>query len=126
MWRSVLLVGCGGFIGAALRYLIATAVQARAGATFPWGTLAVNVLGCFIIGVLMGLTDSERWPGPQARLLLVTGLLGGLTTFSTFSHETERLLATQPTWALVNAGGSVLAGVLAVLLGRGLVKLVAG
>lgn len=86
------LVALGAALGGMARYAVAGAVQARAGATFPLGTLAVNVLGCAAIGALAG-------PGfavglsEEARLLLVVGLLGGFTTFSAFGYETMSLVA---------------------------------
>ena len=92
---SVLLAGLGGFVGSAARYALSTWVTSRlaAGTSFPWGTLAVNVLGALAIGIIMG-TVMEKGDLPErARLLLVVGVLGGFTTFSAFSSETFTLLA---------------------------------
>ncbi|TDC59898.1 fluoride efflux transporter FluC, partial [Streptomyces hainanensis] len=82
-----LLVLAGGVVGAPLRYLTDRAVQSRHDAVFPWGTLTVNVTGCLVLGVLTGVAPSE-----SLRLLLGTGLCGALTTYSTFSYETLRLV----------------------------------
>ncbi len=86
---KVLLVGLGGGLGALARYGLSSWVQAWAGgAAFPYGTLAVNGLGCFGIGALGHLAETRGLLTPEARLLLITGFLGGFTTFSTFGSET--------------------------------------
>jgi CrcB protein len=82
----VLLVAAGGAAGSVLRHLVSLLAVAWLGAAFPWGTLAVNVIGSAAIGVLAGLGVQG-----ELRLLLVTGLLGGFTTFSAFSLETGLL-----------------------------------
>ncbi len=89
----MLLVGVGGFLGAILRYAASGAVQRLAGfSAFPYGTLAVNVVGCLAIGALAGAVESRQILGPDARLFLMIGLLGSFTTFSTFGYETLSLL----------------------------------
>jgi CrcB protein len=113
-----LLLFAGGGAGAMLRYTLSLWIDARTGPGFPWGTFAVNVTGCFAIGVLATLADEHAWISPTARLLLVSGLLGGFTTFSTFGMETWQLIEDGAGWlALANAGGSLAAGVAAVVLG---------
>jgi CrcB protein len=108
----------GGGIGAVLRFSLALWVDQRAGIGFPWGTLAVNVAGCFAIGVLATLADEHAIVSPTLRLFLVTGLLGGFTTFSTFGMETWQLAADgRAVAAAANAVGSVLAGLVAVVAG---------
>lgn len=82
----ILAVGVGGFFGAIARFVIATFVQKLSGATFPYGTLTVNILGSFIIGYLFMFF--EQSVAPTQKAMLVTGFLGALTTFSTFSLET--------------------------------------
>ena len=82
------LVMCGGGLGAASRYGISLLAVRMWGAGFPWGTLAVNLSGCFLIGLLFALADRMRFLTPDMRLLFITGYLGALTTFSTFSLET--------------------------------------
>lgn len=89
---NILLVGSGGFIGATLRYLIGRGVHhVFAGIEFPYGTLCANVLGCLLIGFLGGLGESRGIFTPEIRLFLFLGLLGGLTTFSSFGYETFHL-----------------------------------
>lgn len=85
-----LLVIAGAMVGAPLRYLTDRAVQSRHDTVFPWGTLAVNVAGCLILGLLTGAVTAGA-ASSQAQLLLGTGLCGALTTYSTFSYETLRL-----------------------------------
>jgi fluoride exporter len=113
----VLAVLAGGMIGAPARYLVDRAIQARHDTVFPWGTLVVNMAGCALIGFLLG---AQRHPGlpPAAFGLLGTGLCGGLTTFSTFSYETLRLLEDGAVGeAGLNVIGSLVAGVLLAWLG---------
>lgn len=117
--RDALLVALGGATGSVLRWWLSGAVARMAGApTFPWGTLAVNLLGSFAIGALLGLTEGRDGLAPHFRLLLVTGVLGGFTTFSAFSWETLALVrgGTLPA-AIAYATGSVAGGLLAALAG---------
>lgn len=86
----LLAVGVGGFAGAILRFLISTWVQKLSPTLFPVGTLSVNVLGSFIIG--FAVLYFEQVISPQQKALLITGMLGALTTFSTFSLETVTML----------------------------------
>ena len=91
--QSIAIVGCGGFIGAVLRYLVAGWTQSLfKGAFFPVGTAAVNILGCLAIGVLGGWAESVYAFTPGMRLFLFLGILGGFTTFSSFGYETMALL----------------------------------
>lgn len=114
---NVLLVAAGGAIGAAARYLVGLWVAGRFGADFPWGTFLVNVTGSFLIGVVLVLVERGALP-PGARLLLAVGVLGGYTTFSSFSYETLQLLGGGSLGPLLlNAFGQLLAGLLAVYLG---------
>jgi CrcB protein len=111
------LVVVGGMVGAPLRYLTDRAVQSRHDSVFPWGTFAVNVTGCLILGVLTGAALAGA-VGSQAQLLLGTGLCGALTTYSTFSYETLRLAETGARfYAVVNVAASVAAGLGAAFLG---------
>lgn len=105
---SMLFVALGGALGSVLRYGISLAGIALFGAGFPWGTLAVNVIGSAAIGALVaaGLEG-------QARFLLITGLLGGFTTFSAFSIETVALWDRSPGLALLYVAASVVLGVAA-------------
>ena len=121
----VLLVGAGGFVGSILRYVLSGLVQGAArDSLFPWGTLAVNVLGCFTIGVLTELAESRGAFGVETRLLLITGFLGGFTTFSAFGYETLYLLRdAERLLAAANVLASVVIGIAAVQLGRVAVQL---
>src|SRR5258705_634618 len=102
------LLFAGGGTGSVLRYAVGLWIEARVGPGFPWGTFAVNVSGCFLIGVLATLADEHAWITPAARLALVTGVLGGFTTFSAFGLETWQLVEDGHTWlALANAAASV-------------------
>ena len=117
MPSNVLLVAAGGALGAAARYLLGGFVQARLGPGFPWGTFFVNVTGSFLIGVVLVLVERGALPS-EARLFLAVGILGGYTTFSTFSYETLRLLAAgNAGGVLLNTLGQLLVGFLAVYLG---------
>jgi CrcB protein len=122
--KPVLLAGAGGFIGSAARYLIGGWVHRLAPfATFPLGTLAVNVCGCFTIGLLSGLIDARQVFGPEARVFLLIGVLGGFTTFSTFAYETLALARdAELARAFANVAAQVLLGLGAAWLGHGLVR----
>jgi fluoride exporter len=87
----IALVAVGGALGSVLRYLVAMAAVAWLGPTFPWGTLAVNLVGSFLIGLVQSLAVESLVISEEARLFLSTGLMGGLTTYSAFSYETVRL-----------------------------------
>ncbi len=89
--KIVLLVGFGSFIGGMSRYLVTLFVQNKILSTFPYGTLAVNIIGCFLIGVIYGLSERGN-VNPEWRLFLATGIMGGFTTFSSFSNETVSML----------------------------------
>ena len=87
--RNFLLVGTGGFLGAVSRYYLSGLVlQATTASRFPWGTLVVNVSGCAAIGMVAGVAELQHAVSPGARLFLITGVLGGYTTFSAFAYET--------------------------------------
>jgi CrcB protein len=117
---NILLVGLGGFIGSVARYLAGGYVQQTAKSIdFPYGTLAVNVIGCFIIGFLSQLAEARGVFTNQSRLLVFTGFLGGFTTFSSFGNETINLARDgQMMNALANVGANLILGLLAVWLGR--------
>lgn len=110
------LIGVGGFLGALCRYGVGSLLQKSAQlAYFPYGTLAANLLGCFLIGAVMGLMETRQVFGPEFRLFVVIGLLGGFTTYSAFGYESFLLLRDA---AYLRAAANVL---LHVFLGLGLV-----
>jgi CrcB protein len=121
-WTRLAIVALGGAIGAVARYVIAGAVQRMTSPYFPYGTLAVNVVGCAAVGVVVGLAlDRPSAIGPGLRLFLVIGVCGGFTTFSAFGYETLELLrADQFLSAFLNVGANLLAGVAAVWAGLAL------
>ncbi|MFG3256767.1 fluoride efflux transporter CrcB [Streptomyces sp. NPDC048172] len=112
-----LLVLVGAAVGAPLRFLTDRAVQRRHDTVFPWGTFAVNVLGCLVLGTLTGAAAAGA-ASSQVSLVLGTGLCGALTTYSTFSYETLRLAEDGARFfAAANVVASVVAGLGAVFVG---------
>jgi CrcB protein len=112
-----LVVAAGGAVGAPLRYLTDRFVSSRVDALFPWGTFTVNVVGSAILGALAGALLVGAGSNTLG-LLLGVGLCGALTTYSTFSYETARLVELRARWiALVNVAGSICAGLAAATLG---------
>ncbi len=110
----------GGGVGACARFAVAEAVLLGAGAGFPWGTLAVNWLGCLLIGAIVSAAGAHP-VSTHLRLFLVTGVLGGFTTFSAFGLETHELLAEGRAGAAFGyAGASLVGGLAAVGLGAAL------
>jgi CrcB protein len=91
VWRA-LLIGMGGFVGSVARYWIGGWVQSLSPAEFPFGTLAVNVSGSFLLGVILTLAFERGVVHPDVRLMLAVGFCGGYTTMSSFSYETFALL----------------------------------
>lgn len=118
MWSKLLIVGIGGFIGAVARYGLSGLAHTQLGSAFPYGTLAVNVLGCLLMGVLMHVSTERHILSSDARLLIMVGLLGSLTTFSTFGYETlEYLRDREPTLALLNIAANLILSLAAVWIG---------
>ena len=118
--EKILFVGLGGFVGSVLRYWAASYVQhVTRSVEFPYGTLAVNVIGCLLIGALSYLVEAHGILTPEARALVFVGLLGGFTTYSGFGNETVSLfLDGQKALALTNIGAQLVLGLGAVWLGR--------
>jgi CrcB protein len=114
----VLAIAAGGAVGALLRYWTSTAVHSRLGTAFPYGTLAVNILGSLLMGFLYIWLIERMAAGPALRAFLLIGVLGAFTTFSTFSVETLNLMeAGHPARALANVLVSVIVCVAAAGLG---------
>lgn len=116
---QVMLVGCGGFLGSAARFMLGGWVQRLVPTTaMPVGTLVVNVLGCLLIGVIAGLIEAKQIGSPTHLAFLMVGILGGFTTFSTFSHETLELVRQAELWkAAANVVLQVVLGLAAAWLG---------
>lgn len=117
---KVILVGIGGFAGSTSRYMLGTWVhRVLRNPAFPYGTLAVNVAGCLLIGLLGGVAEQQRWLTPETHLLIVLGFLGGFTTFSSFGHETVTMAAqSRFSVAAANVALQLLLGLGAVWAGR--------
>lgn len=115
---KVMFVGIGGFLGACARYLVGLLIQRLFPTLFPWGTAVVNLTGCFLIGFLATFGAEVAPFSSELRLFLITGILGGLTTFSTFGWETVRLFGEgSAVLALTNIALNLGAGLGAVVLG---------
>lgn len=89
--KIVLFVGLGSFIGGISRYVVSLFIQNKFLSTFPYGTLAVNIIGCFLIGIIYGFSERGNM-NAEWRIFLATGIMGGFTTFSSFSNETVSML----------------------------------
>lgn len=127
MIGKLLAIGLGGAVGSILRYLVSGWVQEKSGPGFPLGTLTINVIGCFLIGFLYILFAGPLTGRETLRLALIVGVLGGFTTFSSFSLETLNLLSEGQTGrALLNVSASVVAGLMATLIGFKLGQLLYG
>lgn len=115
--KELLLVSIGSFFGGGARYLVSKAVQTWVAVSFPWGTMVVNIVGCFLIGLLSDMSLGGHI-SPTTKLVLVTGFCGGFTTFSTFMNEN----------LLLGRGGAILPAILYTLLSLalGLMAVVAG
>ncbi len=121
---KVFLVGIGGFIGASSRYLMTIVISRFISSTFPYGTLLCNIIGAFLIGIFMAISSTYNWMSNEVRLFLTTGILGGLTTFSTFSYETISLFETgKYVMATVNIFGSIILCLGFAALGKWMVSL---
>ena len=115
---QVLLIGCGGFIGTIARYGLATMAYRLLGASFPYGTLTVNILGCLLIGYVSIAAEERDMIARSTRLFLTIGILGGFTTFSSFGYETFTLLRLGNIFpAALYVFTSVITGLAAVWLG---------
>jgi len=115
---SLLLIGVGGFIGAVLRYLVSGWLQSS-NSVFPFGTLGVNFIGSFFLGLVMYLSEYRGMFSDETRIFLTIGILGAFTTMSTFSYESFRLLEQREIFLLMaNITGTIMITLLAVYLGR--------
>lgn len=123
--QQVLYVGLAGLVGTLFRYGLASLVARHAGERFPFGTLAVNVLGCFLAGLLLFLLEERLNFDPTIHAVVMVGFLGGFTTFSSFGLQTFILLREgQVLFALLNMLASNALGLLTVVAGYGVGKLI--
>lgn len=118
VWQKLLVVAFGGALGALARYGLSGLASRLFGASFPWGTFAVNALGCLCFGIIFAMSEHRLSISPQVRLLLLTGFMGAFTTFSTYAFESMQLMR-DAQWlpAAANVVGQVVAGLVLVLVG---------
>lgn len=122
MLKTILLVGLGGGAGSIFRYLTSYWFGKYTTSSFPFATFIVNILGCLLIGLLIGFFMRNGQFNYDLRALLVVGFCGGYTTFSAFSLESLNLFQSNPLLALIYILGSIVLGLAAVLLGMNIVK----
>lgn len=123
MIKLIFLVGAGGCAGSIARFLSQYFIARYYPSSFPWGTLVVNVAGCFLIGLIYAVAEKGTLLSPEMRLLLATGFCGGFTTFSTFAYENIALLRDgELLYTFLYIAASLLIGLLAAFLGVWLVK----
>ena len=123
MLKSLLIVGTGSFIGGAMRYLLSTYIKNMYGQTFPWGTLVVNLLGCFVFGIIFALFSKHNSTDNTFCLLLTTGICGGFTTFSTFANESVQMIQNGKIGEFIGyMATSVIVGIALIALGYWIVK----
>ncbi|HZT76309.1 MAG TPA: fluoride efflux transporter CrcB [Vicinamibacterales bacterium] len=108
---TILLIAVGGALGSVARYLFSTTVLRTTGSLFPAGTFAVNLVGCFVFGLIAGAAEQRVQLVPELRMFLLVGVLGGFTTFSSYAFESFALIRDgQFAWAGINVVGQVVAG----------------
>jgi CrcB protein len=121
--KTTLIIGLGSFIGGISRYLLSKLIQTQFTMVFPFGTFAVNVMGCFLIGLVFGWS-SKNYLEPTWQLFLTTGVLGGFTTFSAFSMETITMMnAGQTQSAILYVVLSMVVGLAGTIAGYALMRL---
>ncbi len=123
MLRTLLIVGTGGFIGSVLRYLVQVYVEKGLVSTFPWGTFVANIAGSFIIGIVFAFAEKGSFLNAEWRMFLAVGICGGFTTFSSFAFNNFTMIEERSIGQLLlNVGGSLFFGIMAVYLGIILVR----
>jgi CrcB protein len=123
--KTILLIGLGGGIGSIMRYLTSMLVAKQVSSVFPWATFVVNIIGCLVAGIILGVLERQQVLNSDLKFLLITGFCGGYTTFSAFSVENIQLLQSGHSLiALLYISISILLGVMAVWVGMTLIKTV--
>ena len=116
--QKIILIACLGAAGTVARYFVQGWVQRILGGNFPWGTLMVNLLGCFLFGIIWSIAEDRFLIKPEFRIILLVGFLGAFTTFSTFIFESAELLRdTQWHMALLNLVGQNACGLILFFVG---------
>ncbi|MBP9030173.1 MAG: fluoride efflux transporter CrcB [Bacteroidales bacterium] len=125
MFRSILIVGIGGFLGSVSRFLVSRYFQLHTLSNFPWGTFTVNIIGSFIIGLVFGLSERSNLITPEWRLFLAVGFCGGFTTFSSLANDAFMLLQGREFFYFsIYTAASFFLGLLAVFAGRYIIQII--
>lgn len=125
MVKSILIAGLGGFTGTMLRFLITRFFQIHYISVFPWGTLAVNIAGSFLIGVVWSMSERGGWMPPAWHIFLSVGFCGGFTTFSSLTNDAFLLLQDKEFFLVtLYTSASFVLGLIAVFAGRLTVKMI--
>ena len=123
LWKQMILLAIAGAAGTLSRYGLSSLIQKYGVGSLPWGTIAVNLIGCFLFGIIWSLAEDRQMLSPQARFVLLTGFMGAFTTFSTLVFETSWFIRNSQLWlALANSVGQLIAGVMLILLGLAVVR----
>lgn len=121
--KALIYIAIGGAAGSVLRYLLTKGLQHHWAGTFPWGTMAVNLIGCLLLGLLYGLFEKHDILSADLRLLLTVGLCGGFTTFSTYIYESLTMMrGGELALSALYLGASVVFGLLAAYVGQLVVR----
>lgn len=124
MIKLILLVGTGGFLGTTARFLTSRYFAAYFPSSFPYGTFVVNVIGCFLIGLIYGISEKGNFLSTEWRLILTVGFCGGFTTFSAFAAENMAMLRDSEFFNFfLYTGSSIFVGLLATFAGIMLIKI---